>query len=100
MGKIGYTYEYFSCIFVHVVPTNPIINAHHAALQAFSLRDDKSYMPHVSLAYGKLDRETKKRISAGINSMQRQRLKVCNFTLWRVAGTPTEWKKIKKFDLG
>jgi 2'-5' RNA ligase len=99
MGKIGYTDEYFRCIFVHVVPTNRIINTHQAALQAFSLRDDKPYMPHISLAYGKLDPETKKRISAAIEPMQGQTFKVCGFTLWRVAGTPTEWKKIKKFDL-
>lgn len=100
LGKIDYTDEYFRCIFVHVVPTNHIIKAHRAALQAFSFRNVKPYMPHVSLAYGKLDPETKKRISAGIDSIQGQTFKVCGFTLWRVVGTPTEWKKLKKFDLG
>ena len=100
LGKIGYTNEYFRCIFVQVVPTNRIINAHQAALQAFSLRDVEPYLPHVSLVYGKLDPKTKKRVSAGIDPMRGQTFKVCSFTLWRVAGAPTEWKKLKKFDLG
>ena len=54
LGDISYLDEYFRCLFICVVPTDPISKARHSAREAFEIRDMSPYRPHLSLVYGKL----------------------------------------------
>ncbi len=99
LGDIGYLNEYFRCLFVSVVSTDVIIEARQAAQKAFGLRDKLPYTPHLSLVYGKLQIETKKRIAAGLGSLPGQTIEVRRLCLYRISGSPQEWKCVEKFDL-
>lgn len=99
LGDIAYLDEYFRCLFIRVVPSGPIIKAHQAARETFEMRSESAYMPHLSLVYGRLRLETKKKISADLSSLSGQALELGHLKLYRVSGTPGEWICIERFDL-
>ena len=99
LGEIDYLDEYFRCLFVSVIPTGPILKARRAACEAFEVRDNPPYAPHLSLVYGKLGIETKKGIAARLGSLPGQEFEVRGLVLYRVRGALREWKCLEKFDL-
>jgi 2'-5' RNA ligase len=99
LGDIGCSDEYFRCLFVSVVPADPIIQAHRAARETFNFRDEPAFMPHLSLLYGKLQIETKKGIAAAHRFLSGQALDVRCLTLYQVSGIPHGWKCVGNFDL-
>jgi 2'-5' RNA ligase len=90
LGKIGHLDEYFRCLFVTVVPADSIIKARQTACRVFG-HQNTGYMPHVSLVYGKLSPEAKKRIAAGLSSLSGREFNVRSLALYRVSGVPHEW---------
>ncbi|HUX10107.1 MAG TPA: 2'-5' RNA ligase family protein [Terriglobia bacterium] len=99
LGEIDYLDEYFRCLFVSVIPTDPILKAHLSAREAFGLQDETAYLPHLSLIYGKLGIETKKGIAARLGSLPGQEFEVRGLVLYRVRGALREWKCLEKFNL-
>ena len=91
--------EYFRCVFVDVIPDVPILKARQAASEIFGMQDEPTYMPHISLVYGKLRLETRVKIVAELGSMTVRRFEVRQLAIWRVSGPVREWVCIKEFDL-
>jgi 2'-5' RNA ligase len=98
LGTVGYLDEYFRCLFIRVLSDDAITKAHQAACRAFGLTDTP-YMPHVSVIYGKLRLDTKKRIAKGLGSLSGRMVKVRHLLLYRVSGPLHEWKRAERFDL-
>ena len=99
LGDMGYSDEYFRCLFVNVLPRESILNARQAVCEAFGIRNDGPYTPHISLVYGKLPLETRERIASGLEPLPGRQFDVSSLALWQVRGSPQEWKLIKEFDL-
>lgn len=98
LGNIGYLDEYFRCLFVRVVSTDPILKAHQTAREAIGQHDELPYMPHLSLIYGMLGIEMKKKIVAGLGSLAGQAFEVNSLVVYRVSGSPTGWNFAKRFE--
>lgn len=99
LGEVGYLDEYFRCLFFKVLPASAIIKAHYAAQEAFGLWSDSPYDPHLSLMYGRLQLETKKKVAADLSFLSGQKLELSCLQIYRVSGPPDMWKCIEKFDL-
>lgn len=95
----GYLDEYFRCLFIRVIPTTPIMEAHQAAREAFGLQKQPSYMPHLSLVYGNLRIEAKKEIAATLGALSGQILEVRKLSLYRVSGPTNQWRCVQKLSL-
>jgi 2'-5' RNA ligase len=98
LGEIGYHDEYFRCLFVTVFADSSISRARQAACRVFA-RQNTPYMPHLSLVYGKLPVEIKRRIATGLRSLSGRAFRVRRLTLHLVSGPVRQWKCIKAFDL-
>ena len=98
LGEIGYLDEYFRCLFVTVAASPSISRARLFACRVFA-RQNAPYMPHVSLVYGNLLVEIKKRVAAGLSSLTGQVFQVRRLTLYGVSGPVRQWKCIETFDL-
>jgi 2'-5' RNA ligase len=99
LGDIEYSGEYFQCLFASVVPAEPIIQAHREARGTFDIRGEVAYTPHLSLLYGKLRIEAKKKIAAAHSFLSGQAFEVTRIELYRVNGPPREWQCAGEFDL-
>jgi 2'-5' RNA ligase len=98
LGEIGCLDEYFRCLFVTVVANPSVLRVRQAACRVFA-RQNAPYMPHLSLVYGNLPVEIKRRVVAGLSSLSGQAFQVRRLTLHRVSGPVRQWKCIKAFDL-
>lgn len=99
LGAIGYLDEYYRCLFFHVIPAGPIVKAHQTAQEAFRVRSELDYMPHLSLVYGNLELEMKKGIAAEMGSLSGHTFELGYLKLYRVSGNPDAWKCIEEFEL-
>ncbi len=61
LGKVGYSDEYFKCVFVRADPREILIAANSDAKRIFN-RPDWTNEPHMTLLYGNLPDQTKKEI--------------------------------------
>lgn len=98
LGEVDFTDEYFRCLFLCVLSADALLEAHKTACEVFGLRDQQPYTPHLSLMYGSLPLEVKKRIAAGPSahlSFQASRLH-----LYSVNGRPDVWRPAGTFNLG
>ena len=98
LGDIGYLNEFFRCLFVSVVADTSISKARQAACRVFA-RQSAPYMPHLSLVYGKLPVQIKKKIAPGLGSLSGHGFWVRRLALYQVSGPVHQWKSIKAFDL-
>lgn len=99
LGGVGYLDEYFRCMFIRVAPTPPIVEANRVAREAFQLRDEPDYMPHLSLVYGNLRIEEKKKIAEASTFLSGQIIALHNLCLYSVSGPPHQWKCVEEFRL-
>lgn len=99
LGEVGYLDEYFRCLFFRIVSADSIMKAHHAAQKAFGLQNEPAFEPHLSLLYGRLRLETRKKIAKDVASLSGQRLELDHLELYRVRGPLNVWKCLEKFDL-
>ena len=99
LGEMNCLDEYFRCVYAGVVQEVPILRARQAASEIFGMRDEPSYMPHITLVYGRLRLETRGRIVAELASMVGRRFDVRRLALWRVRGPVREWACVKEFEL-
>lgn len=99
LDDVGYLDEYFRCLFIRVVPTAPIMEANRAAREAFGLRKDFGYMPHLSLVYGNLALDEKKAIADALGPQSGQIINVQKLRLYRVSGPVHQWKCVGEFGL-
>ena len=90
--------EFFRCVLATVRPGKAILEAHQAACRVFARRH-APYKPHVSLVYGKLPAETRKKLAGGLGQLPGQAFEVRKMALYRVSGPVRLWKCIEQFDL-
>jgi len=94
MTRAGYLDTYFQSLFVHIKKSDELMNARNRAERLFDTESEGSFMPHLSLLYGNLDRNEKERI---LNVMGREfhiRFTVHNILLVDTTGQPENWDKI------
>lgn len=99
LDGVGYLDEYFRYVFIRVVPTAQVTQAHAAAKEAFGLQNKSPYMPHLSLVYGNLRTEEKKQITEDLGFEKGRIIEVRKLSLFRVSGAPHQWKCIEEFGL-
>lgn len=99
LGDVSYLDEYFRCLFVRVVPTGALLNAHRAAREAFGQHGGPPYEPHLSLVYGKLGIETKRKIADGLVSLAGRKFAVKNLVVYRVRGAPSDWNPVRRLEI-
>jgi 2'-5' RNA ligase len=97
MGEVGFTDDYFRCLFFRVVPTDAVIRSRVTACEVFGLLDPQPYSPHMSLLYGSLPLEVKKRVasrpSTGLSFL------ASRIHLYRVEGPVEAWRPVGSFSL-
>jgi 2'-5' RNA ligase len=94
---VDFTEDYFRCLFFRVVPTNAVSKARASACKVFGPRDPQPYSPHMSLLYGNLPLEVKKRMASRPSaswSFQASRIH-----LYRVEGPVEAWRRVGSFSL-
>jgi 2'-5' RNA ligase len=97
LAGIDFLDEYFRCLFVRVIPTDAVINAHQAAKEVFGLPNPPAYMPHLSLMYGNPPIAVKKKIASG--SSIDLSFEVSRIHLYAVNGPPADWRQAGTFSL-
>jgi 2'-5' RNA ligase superfamily len=98
LDEVAFAEEYFRCIFLCVMPADALLEAHQAACEVFGLCDQPTYTPHLSLMYGSLPPEVKKRIAAGPSA--RLSFQAVRLHLYSVNGRPDVWRPAGTFNLG
>lgn len=97
--RVGYTNEYFRCLFLMAAVTDVIMKANHAARKAFGVETSKEYMPHLSLIYGNLLPAAKKEIIADIGEEMHASFVADRIALFSTADRPEDWFMVKEFSL-
>ena len=87
----AYGDQYFQCVFLKAQETPALMNAHDQARRLF-LKDNKPYMPHLSLLYGHFPIELKDKITATLPETLRLSFPVDKFELIRaLSEDPKDW---------
>jgi 2'-5' RNA ligase len=92
--------DYFRCLFVRVATTHPLMEANKAGREAFHLRQQPTFMPHLSLLYGDLPSNVKGRIIASLGRRLELEFKVRSLHLYLIKGAPAAWRRVASFGLG
>lgn len=98
LTKAGYSDSFYQSLFVKVDPGEELLTARQRAEKLFEYDGEKSYMPHLSLLYGDLEREEKERI---LNVMGREfhlRFPINSLLLIRTDGLPDKWEHVHTAD--
>lgn len=91
--------EYYRCIYIRVEETEDVARAEEMARLVFGRRDNRPYMPHLSLMYGDFPAHVKEEIISGLGGLE------TSFTpesihLFSTLGEPAKWRRIREFSLG
>lgn len=97
LGKCDYTDEYFRCLFYRLAPSVAVADAQEIARQVFGLCDRRPYLPHLSLIYGNLSIEVKRRLAAGLSGDLS--FAVSRIHLYSVSGPPPGWRSVGTYTL-
>ena len=95
---------YFRALFLKVRRTKELLSFHKKAKQALSMKNIKSYMPHLSLVYGNFSKDSKTKILPTINKkfLRKDFIKkfaITKIYLFKTQGTVSQWRKIATFPL-
>lgn len=94
LTKAGYSDSFYQSLFVKVEPGEELLTARQRAEKLFGYDSEASYLPHLSLLYGDLEREEKERI---LNVMGREfhlRFPINSLLLIRTDGLPDKWEHV------
>ena len=96
LQRVGYLNEYYRCLFVHVEPTESVMDAYKNAQGILNL-PNKHYMPHLSIMYGSLPLNTKQKIIATIGQEFNIVFLASELHLFSTTGTPDNWFPVASF---
>lgn len=99
LGLVDYLNIFFRCLFIRALKTREVMNANLKTREIFNRKDDPEYMPHLSLLYGNLDTETKKKIISEIGNKFEIGFDVNSIHLFLTEDEPENWTRVKEFDL-
>ena len=99
LAKVEYLNQYFRCLFIKVNETSDVMNASIKANEIFNVKDDRKYMPHLSLMYGDFPPEQKEEIIKEIGQEFQSSFEISSIHLFSTAGNPEKWNRVKEFQL-
>lgn len=92
--------EPFRCLFARAVADESLRAAHAAAARAFDREPDPAFLPHLSLVYGTLARETKRALATELASAVAVSFEAARLRAWRTEGPVRDWRELGAFRLG
>jgi hypothetical protein len=98
LGPVETTGDYFRCLYRRAEPVAALRAAHSLAAEAFGVRSDPAFLPHLSLLYCHLEAAEGGRITAELEDSPRA-FEVVSLGLWRTEGLVGEWERRASFDL-
>lgn len=101
LSTLDYTDEYFRCLFIKVEKSKELALLHNTAKEVFCVQDTTPYMPHLSLIYGNLTTDKKKKIvtETGSEFACELGIRTLHLFLASVNTDPGEWRSVKEFPL-
>jgi 2'-5' RNA ligase len=97
LSSPDFTEAYFQCLFIRVLPTAELMEAHRLARQIFGGTDEAMYEPHISLMYGHFPEETKRDIIDGLRDETEGKFTAEAFHLYNTSGDPHSWQRVEIF---
>jgi 2'-5' RNA ligase len=92
--------EHFRCLFVRLAADEAIRSAHAAAARAFGREPDPAFLPHLSLVYGALPPETKRRLAVEVADEVAVSFEAARLHVFRTEGRAGDWREVAAFRLG
>ncbi|KAF7151634.1 hypothetical protein RHSIM_Rhsim02G0150300 [Rhododendron simsii] len=97
---------FYECIFLLLHPTPQVVEASSHCTGHFGYKSSTPYMPHLSILYGDLSNEEKKKAQAKANILDENisslRFQISSLALYKADTedmTLKSWKKIAEFNL-
>ncbi|MGE5241783.1 MAG: 2'-5' RNA ligase family protein [Bacteroidota bacterium] len=99
--EVAWRDEYYRCLFVEVVRSRALLDAHALAGKIFDKRVETDFYPHLSLVYGDLDENQKGNIANDVGRHIDERLTIGELALYDTGGaTPAAWRCVERCHLG
>jgi 2'-5' RNA ligase len=95
----GYTEQYFRCLFMQAERSPPLLAAHEIASAHLGRLPEADFMPHLSLIYGSLPPEQKRKIVDEIAGRFDAAFQVDRMGLCLPDGPPERWRVLRTFAL-
>jgi 2'-5' RNA ligase len=99
LTDVGWTEEYYRCLFIRAEHSPELLAAHHAACTDLGRAPDAEFMPHLSLVYGNLTEDRKAQIVNDIGQRYDIATDANRIGLCLAAGSPEQWRLIRTFAL-
>jgi 2'-5' RNA ligase len=96
----GYLESFFRCLFIKAGKTKQLMKANDAARKIFGRRDDRPFMPHLSILYGHYSPESKEKIIKDIGRFKLEFVADRIFLVSSSSEIPIkEWRVLEEFRL-
>jgi 2'-5' RNA ligase len=92
--------EHFRCLVALAAPDEPLREAHAAAARAFGRQPDPSFLPHVSLVYGRLAPETKRALASEVAPAAALAFRAARLHVWLTEGPVEDWREVAALPMG
>ena len=92
--------EYFRRLLVRAEATPALREAHARAAARFGREADPTFLPHVSLLYGRLAAEEAERLRAALVSRVEGRFEAAHLHAWLTKGSVSDWRPLARLALG
>ena len=84
--------DFYRCVVVEIDPSSALQSLRESAERRFSHRGDDSWWPHISLMYGDLQEEVRRRIAGDIGpSFEGRQLEMTAAEAVLIDGEPSKW---------
>jgi 2'-5' RNA ligase len=99
LTHLGWTEQYFRCLFMRAERTPPLLAAHETASARLDRPTDADFMPHLSLIYGNLHAEQKQKVVEEIAGRFNTAFEADHIGLCLADGPPEQWQLLRTFAL-
>jgi glutamate/tyrosine decarboxylase-like PLP-dependent enzyme len=94
------TDAHFRCLFLRVVATAALWEAHALAARHFGREPEEDFDPHLSLAYGTLDAGHKAALKRELHPETPPAFDASRLHVWRTDGPVGDWRELAVVELG
>lgn len=91
---------HFRCLFLRVVASAALWEAHALASRHFAREPDETFDPHLSLVYGALDAGRKARLRRELHLDDPLPFEGRHLHVWRTEGPVGDWRELAVVELG
>jgi 2'-5' RNA ligase len=92
--------EFFRCVSLRVEETLALLTLHAQARIAFARAEPRSYEPHLSLVYGRLEPRARAEVEEELRGEVPIAFEVSSLEVWRTRGRTREWTRLAAVPLG